>query len=118
MVNNEPLLCKIAQERHRNAGLWLYLWNILLWVFGAALVGFLIYAILVLLLNPQLSAALGALGAIVSGAAIRWVVDRRTKASEEEKTAYEEVIKECSGPDAKPEADARRDSLRLFRRAR
>jgi hypothetical protein len=95
VMNDRNVICKIAQQRHRNAALWLRLWNILIWVFGAAVVVFLVIAVLFFLRQEWLPAAVTMLGTIVEGVAIKWVLDRRTDAKEEEDEAYNDVEESC-----------------------
>src|SRR5687768_711708 len=88
MVQNAQL-CDIAKERLRNAARWLNLWNGLLWVFGAAVV-ISLGAMVLLSINERYGSA-GAAGVatIASGAAVAWVVTRRTDAKTEEKEAFD-----------------------------
>lgn len=109
-MNDRNVICKIAQQRHRNAALWLTLWNILIWVFGAAVVIFLVIAILFFLRQEWLPAAITMLGTIVEGVAIKWVLDRRSDAKEEEEEAYKEVEDSCGDVS---DANNLRNSLRL-----
>ncbi len=95
MAGEADIVCKIAQERFRNAALWKNLWSILLWVFGATVVIFLVLAILFFLRQDWLPGALTSLGTIVEGAGIKWVVDRRSDAAKEEEDAYKEVEEAC-----------------------
>ena len=111
MANEATVICKIAQERHRNAALWRNLWTILLWVFGAAIVVFLVLAVLLFLRQDWLPAALTTLGTIVEGVGIKWVADRRADAVKEEEEAYKEVEDECKDVTT---ANNLRSNLRLF----
>lgn len=89
------IVCKAAQDRYRNALSWLKLWSILLWVFGAAIVIFLVLAIFFFIRQDWLPGALTTLGTIVEGVGINWVVKRRTVAVEEEKEAYKGMQEDC-----------------------
>jgi len=91
MEGERGILCQLARQRHRNAALWLNLWTILIWVFGAAVVAFLVVAIVLFLREGWFAAALTALASIAEGAAIKWVVDRRADAVGEERQACEDV---------------------------
>jgi hypothetical protein len=115
MSNGTGVICKIAQERHRNAALWKNLWTILLWAFGAAVVVFLILAVLWFIRRDWLPAALTTLGTIVEGVGIKWVLDRRTDSVKEEEDAYKEVEEACKDVTT---AKALRSNLALFGRAR
>lgn len=113
MMNQAVSLCEIAQERYRNAALWLNLWTGLLWVFGGAIVGFLVWAIMAYLRADFLPGAVATLGTIADGLAIKWVVVNRNRSRQEEKEAYEEVGKACGGTSV---ADQLRVTLGLPRR--
>ena len=107
MTNGQVTPCEYARERHRNMTMWLNLWTLLLFVFGVAVVAFLVTAILFFLRESWLPAALSTLGTIVGGVSIKWVVNRRNEALEEEKGAYREVVTRCAEEDTK-----RADELR------
>ncbi len=95
-MNNETVTpCQYAMDRHRNLVLWRNLWTILLFGFGTAVVFFLIMAILWFIRESWLPAAVSMVGTIVSGAGIKWVVERRTEAVGEEKEAYKDVQDAC-----------------------
>ncbi len=111
MEGERGILCELALQRHRNAALWLNLWTILIWVFGAAVVAFLVVAIVLFLREQWLAAALTALASIAEGAAIKWVVDRRAEAVGEERQAYEDVQQACQETTT---ADGLRSTLRLL----
>jgi LPS O-antigen subunit length determinant protein (WzzB/FepE family) len=117
MTHEVTILCKIAQDRHRNAALWRNLWTILLWVFGAAIIIFLVIAIFFFLRQDWLPGALTTLGTIVQGVGIKWVADRRADAVKEEEKAYKEVEEAC-GDRTRAEADRIRKDLTLFRSIR
>ena len=86
-------------------------WTILIWVFGAAVVGFLVLAIVLFLREEWLAAAVTTLASIAEGAAIKWVVDRRSEAVGEERQAYENVKEGCQETAT---ADGLRTKLRLL----
>jgi hypothetical protein len=113
MASEVSLLCQLALQRHRNAALWLNLWTILIWVFGAAVVAFLVLAIVLFLGEEWLPAGLTTLASIAEGAAIKWVVDRRAEALDEERQAYEKVQEVCLDTGT---AEDLRDGLRLMGR--
>lgn len=104
-------MCNVALQRYRNALLWKNLWTILLFAFGAAVVVFLVLAVVFFIRQDWLPGAVSTLGTIAEGAAIKWVVDRRNEASEEEEEAYKKVEEQCKDTQA---ADALRSVLRLF----
>jgi hypothetical protein len=107
--------CEYARERHRNIARWRNLWTILLFLFGSAVVLFLTVAVLAFWKQAVLAGSLSTLSTIVGGVAIKWVVDRRREAVEEEQSAYDDVVKRCSESDAAA-ADAFRRKQALFRR--
>lgn len=106
------IVCNTARLRHRNAAMWLKLWTILLYAFGVSVVVFLVFAVLFLLREEWLPGVLTTLGTIVEGVSIKWVFDRRQEASEEEKSAYEEVEEHCEDT---TESDNLRAELGLSR---
>jgi hypothetical protein len=89
------IICRLAQDRYRNAALWRNLWTILLFAVGAVVAVFLVLAVVFFLRQDWLPAAAAALGTIVDGAGMKWVVDRRKDAVEEEREAYQEVREAC-----------------------
>lgn len=97
-MKNPETLCDFAKVRYLGALRWVNLWNILLYVFGASVVLFLVTAILLFIRSTWLPGALTTLGTIVSGAGIAWVVKQRTTAHAEEKEAFGELDKACSQP--------------------
>ncbi len=95
MPNGIVTRCTYAQERHRNMAMWRNLWTILLFAFGAAVVVFLVLAVLFLLRQDWLPGALTTLGTIVEGAGMKWIADRRADAVKEEEAAYQDVADKC-----------------------
>ena len=81
--------CEYAIERHKNLLMWRNLWTILLFVFGSAVIIFLVIAILFFLNKSFLPGAVSTLSTIVSGVSVKWVLDRRVEAKAEEESAYE-----------------------------
>lgn len=111
MPNETNIPCKIAQERFRNAALWKNLWSLLLFLFGATVVFFLVLAIVFYIRADWLPGAVATISTIVQGAGIKWVLDRRNEAAQEEKEAYQEVESQC-GDTAR--ADEFRAGMRLL----
>ncbi len=111
MTNGVVTPCDYARERHRNIAMWRHLWTILLFVFGTSVVVFLCLAVLFLLRQDWLPGAVTTLGTIVNGVSIKWIVDRRTEAVEEEERAYQDVKQNCKDATA---ADNLRAKLRPF----
>jgi hypothetical protein len=105
--------CEYARQRHHDLVRWRNLWTILLFAFGSAIVLFLIAAIILFLRASWLPAAISTLGTIASGMGIKWVVDRRTEAVQEEEAAYKDVAEKCK--DSRT-ADELRARFRLFGR--
>ena len=91
--------CEYARERHRNILMWRNLWTILLFVFGSVLVLSLIVIVAFILLQHRYwEGAVCALGTVVSGAAVKWIVERRQDAKNEEEEAYRDVEAKCGAP--------------------
>lgn len=89
--------CSIAFERYKNLARWRNLWTILLFVFGASLILFLVGAVFLFINASWLPGAISTLGTIANAAGVGWVVTRRTEAVKEETEAYEDVKKVCGG---------------------
>lgn len=106
-------LCEYALQRHKNLARWRTLWTILVFAFGAAIVGFLIVAIVLFVRASWLPGALSTLATIVSSVGTTWVVQRRTDAVTEEEEAYADVAEKCRST---KQADAVRAQFMLFGR--
>lgn len=111
MTGEHVAPCEYAQQRHQNLVMWRNLWTILLFVFGSAIILFLVGAILLFIKSSWLPAALATVGTVVSGTGTTWVVTRRTEAVEEESFAYKDVGDKCHGDTAR--ADERRAHMVL-----
>lgn len=90
--------CEYAIERHQNLLRWRNLWTILLFVFGTAVIIFLVIAIFFYLREAFLPGAISTLGTIVSGVSVKWVLDRRNDAKAEEEAGYQDVKTVCTAP--------------------
>jgi hypothetical protein len=106
--------CEYARERHHNLLLWRNLWSILIFMLGSAIVISLAVAVLFLLRQSWLTAAIGSLGTVVSSLGTKWVVDRRNDAVHEEETAYQDVVARCAQNEAQAVNSVRTD-LKLFK---
>jgi small-conductance mechanosensitive channel len=89
--------CDFLFERWKNLALWRNLWTILIFLFGAFLVIFLVSTIFLFIKESWISGALTTVGAIVDGVVVRWVLARRDQAVAEETQAKEELLRVC-GP--------------------
>ncbi|MBI4488199.1 MAG: hypothetical protein HY694_03880 [Deltaproteobacteria bacterium] len=96
MVDRTVGPCQYAIERHRNIAKWRNLWTILLFIFGSAVVVFLVGAILLFVRQDWLPGAISTLATIVNGVGIKWVYERRKEAVEEEEAAYKDVAEKCA----------------------
>lgn len=90
--------CEFAMVRWKNIARWRNMWTILLFTFGATVILFLCAAILLFITRSWLLGALSILVTIVNGAAVNWVVSRRTEAVQEEEGVYEDVKNQCAPP--------------------
>ena len=97
MTDEFGIVCDIAQERHHGAALWRNMWTLLLWLLGLSIVLFLVMAVLFLLREEWLPAAVVTLGSIAEGVGIKWVTDRRTDAVREETEMYKDLEGACRG---------------------
>jgi uncharacterized membrane protein YcjF (UPF0283 family) len=108
-------LCEYATERHRNILMWRNLWTILLFAFGSAVIAFAVLAVALFIREEWLAGAILALGTLAQGAAIKWVVDRRADAVQEEEVAYQDVAAKCQDTSV---SDRLRTSSHLIGRIR
>ena len=97
MNDESGIVCDIAQARHQGSILWRNMWTLLLWLVGVSIVVFLMLAILFLLREDWLPAAILVLGSIVEGVGLKWVTDRRSDAVREEAEMYRDVEEACRG---------------------
>lgn len=95
MAEETTVVCSIAQERHHSTALWRNLWTLLLWLLGVSIVAFLMMAVLFLLREAWLPAAVVTLGSIAEGVGIKWVTDRRADAVREEAETFRDVQSAC-----------------------
>lgn len=115
MTNEIITPCGYARERHHNIAMWRNLWTILLFAFGAAVMVFLVLAVLFFLRQDWLPAALTTLGTIVEGAGIKWVANRRAEAVKEEEKAYKDVKDQCKDTTTADNLRAKQMLFGLFR---
>jgi hypothetical protein len=115
--------CEYARQRHRVLLQWRNLWTILLFVFGSCVVLSLVTIVLFVFLRQQYAEGLTtAIGGVVSGLAVSWVVARRNDARAEEEEAYRDVSEKCAQAQAPPgfasvpSPDELRTRYRLFGR--
>lgn len=87
--------CSIAFERYQNLARWRNLWTILLFVFGATVIVFLVGTIFLFIRQDWVVGVVSTLGTIVNGFGVSWVVARRNEAVVEESAAYEDVKVVC-----------------------
>jgi len=93
--------CDIAKGRYSKILMWRNLWTLLLFIFGTAVVLFLVASVVLFIRDSWLPAALTTLGTIVNGAGISWISKQRQTAVTEEKEAFTDVVTQCGGPDPK-----------------
>jgi hypothetical protein len=89
---------------------WLNLWTFLLFLTGCLLVIFVAAAIVLILLGRMPVGAVAAIGALIAGGALPWVVERQREAHADEEEALKEVKAYC---DSTAAAEAMRDRSRL-----
>ena len=117
MMNNMPIVCEVSRNRHRNAALWLNLWTILLYIFGLAILIFIVLSIAFYIKAEWLLGAITTVGTIVQGPVIKWLLDRRKEAKEEEKVTFDAFNRDCRDVTvALDEATILRERLKLFGR--
>lgn len=108
--------CEFAIERYRNIAKWRNMWTILLFIFGATVILFLCGSILLFIRESFLPGAISALGTIVNGVGVSWVLSRRTDAVKEEEEAYSDVQSKCPVASAAmaPQIQALQNRQKLF----
>src|SRR5687767_11482283 len=84
-------MCQYARERYREIARWRSVWTVLLFLVGCAIVVFVILSIISFSDQKMIEAAAGAIGTLISGAAMAWVVTRRNEAVTEENEAWQRV---------------------------
>ena len=90
-----PTPCEIAEKGWQQSRLWLNLWNFLLYVFGIAVIGFLIFTIIYSVRENWATAAIGLIGTIATGGGVSFVVTQRKTAADDELAARNLAIQEC-----------------------
>ena len=94
--------CDFAKLHYYSASRWLSLWNLLVYVFGIAVVLFLVASILLFIRSSFLPGALTTLGTIVTGSGITWVVNQKSAAATEECAAFDRLKSACLPPASVP----------------
>lgn len=84
--------------------------NLLLWVFGLAIVISLVVLMLFFSRQDWATSAVSFIGVVAGGAGIKWVVDRQADAITEEKNAYNDLVTACGNTEA---ADSLRVKMKL-----
>jgi MFS superfamily sulfate permease-like transporter len=110
-MGDTPTPCEYAIERHKNCSVWRNLWTGLLFAFGVAVVLFAGAAVLLFVRETWLPGAVSILATLAGGAGIKWVVNRRKEAVEEEEKAYQNVLNQCRET---KEADAIRKKHKIL----
>ena len=93
--------CAFLLARWKNFAMWRNLWTILLFLFGCAIIIFLIGGILLFITEAWITGAMSTLGMIVNSVGVKWVLARRSQAAKEESQAKDELLKRCgTAPEA------------------
>ena len=98
--------CDFAKLHYYSASRWLSLWKILVYVFGIAVVLFLVASILLFIRSSFLPGALTTLGTIVTGSGITWVVNQKSAAATEECAAFDRLKSGMPPPCQRPKLGA------------
>ena len=98
---------------YHNIAKWRFLWSVLVFAFGSAVVLFLIIAILLFIRASWLPGVISTLGTMSTGVAMTWVMARRREAVTEEEKAWKVVVKHCDPSEAE-EAKLLVAKYRLF----
>jgi hypothetical protein len=112
-MSSDTPACEAAQAKHSMTLRWLNTWTYLLFSAGCLLVLFLAVAIALILVGRMPAGAVVAVGALIAGGTLPWVVQRQREAVADEKEALREVGTYC-GTTVEAEALRDRTRLRLF----
>jgi hypothetical protein len=100
-----PVLCQIAQQRHRHTTRWLQLYNLLIFTLSAVVIVFAAVTLVLYVREEALGSLVTGAGTAVTGTGVAWVLKRRGDAKQEEKAAFDGVVEHCG--DRKPAEDER-----------
>jgi hypothetical protein len=111
-------MCQYARERYREIARWRSVWTVLLFLVGCAIVVFVILSIISFRDQKVIEVAAGAIGTLISGAAMTWVVTRRNEAVKEEDDAWKGVEQHCGKTDATAHAIRAKTQFLRFTKGR
>jgi hypothetical protein len=94
MSSNSPA-CQAAEAKHALTIRWLNIWSGLVFLAGCVLVLFVAVAIALILSGRMPAGAAAAVGALIAGGALPWVVERQREAHADEEEALKEVQTYC-----------------------
>ena len=101
----------LTEERYRTLLRWRDRWTLLVYALGVATAAFLIAAIFLLVKESWLPGALSTVASIVTGAAGRWLLERRSEAVAEEQEAFERRTRDQKDQENQQERRQSRDAL-------
>ena len=104
--------CEFAKHRYNGIARWRFLWTLLIFIFGAFLVVIVAGALVLALASEPTAAIITAIGGVVDGAGVLFLISRRKESKQEEEAAYRDVKAMCT--DASAAVDATRRSLRVL----
>jgi hypothetical protein len=105
--STRTVLCHDARERRAQAAARFHDYDRLVWAVGIAVAVAVIASIASVTIQQTEIGIAGLLGAIVGGAAVAFLLNRRNEAKAEEKQAWEEVEEHCEGEVVHLERSAR-----------
>ena len=91
------VLCQDARERRAQAAARFHDYDRLVWAVGVAVTVAVVASIGLVMIQQTESGIAGLVGAIVGGAAVAFLLNRRNEAKTEETQAWEEVEEHCEG---------------------
>lgn len=110
-INLEALasgdLCEFAKARYAGIARWRFLYTLMVFVLSALVATLLALAIVFVFNKEWAQGIVTGLGGIVSGTAMKFILERRNEAKEEEEAAYADVIARCGGPSGADELRSR-----------
>ena len=111
LAQHEP--CEFAKHRYNGIARWRFLWTLLVFVLGV-LVAVMLAVAIVTAIDEEWGVAIAtAVGTIVTGSAMTFVLNQRKEAKDEEEAAYDDVVTRCGAP-TQPQVETFRGQLKVF----
>jgi hypothetical protein len=105
-------VCELAKYRWRRAATIRLIWTVMVIVLGIIFLIVIGVVVALILFSRPVEAIVTAVGGVVDGALVLFILKRRGEAVEEEQTAWNEMTQRCPG--TPPGAEVTRSRLRLL----